>query len=211
MSEQVASLVDTFLDDHWRSFFDLAQEHCDGVVERAEEALRELALPSPSVSHRLVRGAGRSQKSSASASTAADRTVFFQGLVDRREEARALKNYGLADVFEEQLDRNAVTVNRADRSWSSVCGLGGPVASPINQSDTLLHSKGSISGSTVGVEGGSVEGSRTQRDTRRRALSEERRSELIEPHLRQDALQSMLADPGGPAHQDFMRASGYFD
>ena len=44
VSEQVALLVDTFLDDHWRSFFDLAQEHCDGVVERPDEALRELAL-----------------------------------------------------------------------------------------------------------------------------------------------------------------------
>ena len=159
MSEQVASLVGTFLDDHWRSFFDLAQEHCDGVVERAEEALRELVLPSPSVSHRPVRGAGRSQKSSASASTAADRTVFFQGLVDQREEARALNNYGLADVFEEQLDRNAVTVKRAERSLSSVCGLGGPVPSPINHADTRPHNKGSSSGPTAGVEGGSVEGS----------------------------------------------------
>ena len=41
--------------------------------------------------------------------------------------------------------------------------------------------------------------------------SNERRSALVEPHFRQDALQSMLADPGGPAHQDFMRAFGYFD
>ena len=156
-------------------------------------------------------GAGRSQKSSTSASTAADRTVLFQGFFDRREEARALKNYGLADVFEEQLDRNAVTVNRAERSWSSVCGLGGPVPSPFSHADALPHNKGSSSGPTAGVEDGSVDGSRTQRDTRMRALSEERRSELFEPHLRQDALQSMLADPGGPAHQDFMRASGYFD
>ena len=120
-------------------------------------------------------------------------------------------NYGFADVFEEQLDRNALTVNRAERSWSSGCGLGGPVPSPIRHADALRRNKGSSSGPTVVVEGRSVDGSRTQRDTRPRALSEERRSELIEPHLRQDALQSMLADPGGPAHQDFMRASSYFD
>ena len=133
VSEQVASLVGVFLDNHWRSFFDLAQEHYDGVVERAEEALRELALPSFSADLPPVSRAGRSQKSDAYASTAADRTVFFQGLVDQREEARALKEYGRADVIEEQLDRNSVTVNRAERSWSSGCGLKGPVPSPISQ------------------------------------------------------------------------------
>ena len=55
------------------------------------------------------------------------------------------------------------------------------------------------------------QGSRSQYDVRRRAGSEERSPLLVEPHLRADTLQSMLADPGGPAHHQFMRASGYFD
>ena len=45
-------------------------------------------------------------------------------------EARAPEEYGRADVIEEQLDRNSVTVNRAERSLSSGCGLKGPVLLP---------------------------------------------------------------------------------
>ena len=158
-------------------------------------------------------GAGRSQKLDAYASTAADRIVFFQGLVDQREEARALKEYGRADVIEEQLDRNSVTVNRAEGSWSSGCGFKGPVLSPISQSGRQPNTgvSSSSEGPSAGIEGGSVPESRAQRDVRRKALSEERLSAFIEPHLRTDALQAMLADPGGPTHHEFMRASGYLD
>jgi len=107
VSEQVSALVNAFLTDHWQSFFHLAQEYCDGVVERAEEVLRGLALPSPSTRRAeplprprarklLLRawkrplrrqsggGFGRAQKPGAPASAAANRCSVFQGLVDER-------------------------------------------------------------------------------------------------------------------------------
>ena len=75
------------------------------------------------------------------------------------------------------------------------------------------NTSGSSSGAgpSAGIEGGSVPESRGQRDVRRQALSEERLSAFIEPYLRTDALQAMLADPGGRTHHELMWASGYFD
>ena len=82
-------------------------------------------------------GFGRAQKPGAPASAAANRCFVFQGLVDEREWARALKDYCQADAIKEQLDKLSVVVVDAERFWSSASALCGPVPSPMLQSDTL--------------------------------------------------------------------------